>query len=181
MLLLLLWKSAICSIPSLLASFAKFNWRCVSHDLALHVHNRTPHTEEYVVKTYPSDFLFHLDPTDLPMEEHISTRNPSNFQEIQSYLQGIFSAPLDFYFFTSPDTLITLRIFRLIFKSPFGFSLPYPFFTHLHTPRISSYVWGVRIKNRMTHNISSSLEFASFSLVVTYNQLEGIFHWTFTA
>ena len=53
--------------------------------------NRTPHTEEYIVKTYPSDFLFHLDTTNLPMEEYISTRDPSDFQEIQSNFQ-----PLEF-------------------------------------------------------------------------------------
>ena len=53
-----------------------------------------PYTDEYVVKTYSSDFLFRLDPTD--SEEQISTRDPSNFQEIQSNLQNIFSAPLDF-------------------------------------------------------------------------------------
>ena len=77
--------------------------------------------EEYVVKTYPSDFLFHLDPMD-PMEEHISVRDPLDFQEIQSNLQDIFSAPLDFYFYTS------LSIFLLICM-PLGF--------------LSS-VWGVR-------------------------------------
>ena len=113
---------------------------------------RTPPTEfeECSVKTYPSDVLFHKNPTDLPMEEHIRTRDPSDFQELNSNLQDIFSTPLDFYFHTSPDTLITSRTFCLIFKAPFGFSLPYPFFTHLHAPRISSSVWGVRIKNRMT-------------------------------
>ena len=109
--------------------------------------------EEYVVKTYPLDILFHSDPTDLPIEEHIrliSTTDSSNFQEIQSNLQDVFSVPLDFYLYTSPDILITLRIFCLIFKGPFGFSLPYPFFTRLHAPQISSSVWGVWIKNGMT-------------------------------
>ena len=92
----------------------------------------------YVVKTYPLDFLFYLDPTDLPMEEHISTRDHLDFQEIQSNLQDILSTPLDFYFHTSLDTLITPRIFCLIFKAPFRFSLPYPCFTHFYAPRISS-------------------------------------------
>ena len=40
--------------------------------------------EECVVKTFPSHFFFHLDHTDLLMEEpHIGTRDPSDFQEIQ--------------------------------------------------------------------------------------------------
>ena len=69
-----------------------------------HFFNRTPHTEDNVVKTYPLDFLFHLDPTDLPMEEHISTRGPSDFQEIQSDLQDIYSAP---WIFTSMLHLIS--------------------------------------------------------------------------
>ena len=52
------------------------------------------------------------------MEEHVSTRDPTDFQEIQSDLQDIFSNPLDLYFHSRhrPDTLITPRIFRLIFK-----------------------------------------------------------------
>ena len=86
----------------------------------------------------------------LPMEEHIITSDTSDFQEIQSNLQDIFSTPLDFYFHASSDTLITPRIFCLNFKAPFGFSLPCQFFTHLHAPRISSSIWGVRIKNGMT-------------------------------
>ena len=64
-----------------------------------------------MVKTYPSDFSFHLDPTDLPMKEHISTKDPSDFQEVQSNLQDIFSIPLDSYFHSSPDTLITPGLF----------------------------------------------------------------------
>ena len=48
--------------------------------------NRTGHTEEYVVKPYPSDFLFHLHPTDLPMEEHISTRDPQIFKKLSQIL-----------------------------------------------------------------------------------------------
>ena len=64
------------------------------------IFNRTPHTEEYVVKTYPSDFLFHLDPTDLPMGKHISTKDPSDLQEIQSNFPDIFFSPLEFYFYT---------------------------------------------------------------------------------
>ena len=54
--------------------------------------------EEHAVKKYPSDFLFHLDPMDLPMEEQISTRDPSDFQEIQSNLQDFFQLP---WIFTS--------------------------------------------------------------------------------
>ena len=52
------------------------------------------------------------------MEEHISTRDPTDFQEIQSDLQDIFSNPLDLYFHSRhrPDTLITPRIFCFIFK-----------------------------------------------------------------
>ena len=85
------------------------------------------------------------------MEEHISTGDPSDFQKIQSNLQDIFSMdPSDFYFHALLDTLITPRIFCLIFKVPFRFSRLYPFFTHLHAPRISSSVWGVRIENRTT-------------------------------
>ena len=94
------------------------------------------------MKTYPSDFLFHLDPTDLPAEEHISRRDPSDFQKIQSNLQDIFTTLLDFYFYTSPDALITPRIFCLIFKTLFGFSLPYPFFNHLHAPQSSIFCMG---------------------------------------
>ena len=58
--------------------------------------NHTPNMEEYVVKTFPSHFLFHLDHTDLLMEEHISTRDPSDFQEIQSICKIFFQPPWSF-------------------------------------------------------------------------------------
>ena len=98
---------------------------------------RTPPTEfeECSVKTYPSDFLFHKNPTDLPMEEHIRTRDPSDFQELNSNLQDIFSTPLDFYFHTSPDHLqdfllnfqSTIRIFSSI-SIFYSFTCPSDFF-----------------------------------------------------
>ena len=69
--------------------------------------------EEYVVKTYPSNILFHLDPTDLP----ISTRDPSDFQEIQLNLQDIFSSPLNFYFHTSPEYLDHTQDFLFNFQN----------------------------------------------------------------
>ena len=75
-----------------------------------------------------------LDSMDFPIEEQITTRDPSDFQEIQSNLRDIISTLLDFYFHTSPDILITPRIFCLIFKALFRFSFPYPFCTHLHAP-----------------------------------------------
>ena len=53
------------------------------------IFNHTPHTEEYIAKTHPMD---------LPMEEHISTRDPSDFQKSQSHLQDIFQPP---WIFTS--------------------------------------------------------------------------------
>ena len=55
--------------------------------------------------------------TDLPMEEDISTRDPSDFKEIQSRFARHFSDPLDVYFHTSPDTFITPRIVLLNFQS----------------------------------------------------------------
>ena len=68
-------------------------------------------------------------------------RFPRNSVKFARY----FFNPLDSYFHTSPDTsLITPRFFCLIFKAPFGFSLSYPFFTRLHTPRIfPSSVWRI--------------------------------------
>ena len=117
--------------------------------------------EKHVVKTYPFDFLFHLDPMDLPVEEHISTRDPSGFQEIQSNLQDIFSTPLDFYLNISPDTLIIPRIFCLIFKAPFRFSLPYPFLYSFACPSI----WDVWIKNGMTLTLDQVWGFWTLLLI----------------
>ena len=58
--------------------------------------------------------------------------------------KSICESSLTWYLPWSPP-----RIFCLIFKAPFRFSLPYPFFTHLRAPQISSSEWGVWKKNGM--------------------------------
>ena len=103
----------------------------------------TPHMEEYIVQAFPLDFLFHLDPTDLPMEEH---KRPLGFSRNSVKFSRYFSTPLDFYFHTSMSSCDILippppRIFLLNFQSTirifssisifYSFACPLDFFFHL--------------------------------------------------
>ena len=76
-------------------------------------------------KTYSLDFLFDFDPRDSPMEEGVSTRGPTNFEET-----FIFTCQIGLWKSNSiPKTSQILNKFRQ--NIPLWFLFPYSFFARL--------------------------------------------------
>ena len=99
---------------------------------------RTPHTEEYLKRCSPRIFYLILT-HQIRYGRGKQYKSPTDFEEtlILTHRIGLWKS----------NQYQRPRGFRInLVNTPLGFSLPYPFLA-----QIFSSVWGVRLKNEMTH------------------------------